>query len=177
VHGTQFERLTKRLQHATAELGQLVQKQHAAVRQAEFARTAHAAVDDLADVHGQLVARCALARGGGRQRASPAAQWTAGRWSGLVTTRPFRAPRHTCSDVALVALAFVALAPDANAVAGQTGTISVTPPPAREFARRSLAATSLLAVVLYFRAIVASIWPFLTVWNRNIAEANTSGNG
>src|SRR5262249_6977205 len=58
-------------------------------------------------------------------------------------------------------------------VAGAMGTMSVTPLRRREFVFKSLAAASLLVVILYFRAMAASVSPFVTVWNRRLADANT----
>jgi hypothetical protein len=61
-HDAVFQRLTKHLQHAHAELGQLVEKENAAVGQTNLARAGPAAAADEADVADRVVGRAERAR-------------------------------------------------------------------------------------------------------------------
>lgn len=54
-----FERLTQHLQHVLAELGQLIEEENAAMRQADLAGTWPASATDKARVAGGMVWRAA----------------------------------------------------------------------------------------------------------------------
>ncbi len=91
-HRAIFQRLAEHFQRAAVELGQLVEKQHAVVRQADFARRGNRSAADEAGVADRMMRRAIRPRGQQRLARLGASPWRCRcAWSRSIRPRPGRA--------------------------------------------------------------------------------------